>query len=128
MSSRNVDLPNRLTKRFKTPSKRCGADKLPAIFNALKREERKRRAPVSSEVKDAILDANARPKPLVTYTNWEKRYRQVAEENGLLKQELADKDKQIAKLQAALENAKGKGAYHHGVPCHGSARQPEARM
>jgi len=92
-------------------AKRCGADKLPTIFNALKREEKKRQTPVSSEVKDAILDANARPKPTITYIDWQERYRQVAEENGLLKQELAEKEKQIAKLQAALRMASAPHPY-----------------
>lgn len=91
-------------------AKVCGTDKLPAIFNALKREEVKSNAPVSAKVKDTVLDANARPRPVVTYINWQERYRQVAEENNVLRAELAEKEKQIAKLQAALDRAKQQGA------------------
>lgn len=109
-------------------AKLCGADKLPTIFNALKREESKRKVPVSSEVKDAILDANARPKPVITYINWQERYRQAAEENGALKVELAEKERQIEKLQAALKIAKNQGRECQPAPYRGQDRLAEARM
>ena len=83
-------------------AKRCGSDKLPAVFNCLRREEAKRKTPVSSEVKDAILDANAKPRPRVSYINWQERYNEAMEENTILKAELAEKDRQIAKLKATI--------------------------
>jgi len=91
-------------------AKQCGQDKLPIIFNALRREENKRSTPVSSEVKDAILDAHARPKKVIRYINWEARYREAAEEIQVLRAELAEKDKTIERLRAALAKTKGHSA------------------